>query len=49
MGLSTKVSKNQVVCARCHLVGLTLGIVCTTQSSAASVLQIVSVNARVWR
>ena len=30
----TKVSKNQVVCARCHLVGLTSGIVWTVWSSA---------------
>src|SRR5438046_10119508 len=30
-----KVSKNQVVCARCHFVGLTSGIDCTTQSSGA--------------
>src|ERR1700719_3312835 len=29
------VSKNQVVWARCHLVGLTSGIDCTTQSSGA--------------
>src|SRR6266571_4324861 len=30
------VSKNQVVWARCHLVGLTSGIDCTTQSSGSS-------------
>src|SRR6266566_3878260 len=30
-----KVSKNQVVWARCHLVGLTSGIDCTTQSSGS--------------
>ena len=31
---STKVSKNQVVCARCHLTGLASGIDCSAQSSA---------------
>ena len=30
----TKVSKNQVACARCHLVGLTSGTVWTVWSSA---------------
>ncbi len=31
-----KRSKNQVVCARCHFVGLVSGMACTTWSSAAS-------------
>ena len=33
---STKVSKNQVVCARCHFTGLASGIDCSAQSSADS-------------
>ena len=33
---STKVSKNQVVCARCHLAGLASGMDWTWQSSADS-------------
>ena len=32
--MSRKVSKNQVVWARCHLVGLTSGMDCTVWSSA---------------
>ena len=35
-GPSTKVSKNHVVWARCHLVGLASGIDCTVWSSALS-------------
>jgi hypothetical protein len=31
-----KVSKNQVVCARCHLTGLASGIDCAQQSSIES-------------
>src|SRR5438874_8288507 len=34
-----KVSKNHVVCARCHFVGLTSGIDCTTQSSGCRLRQ----------
>jgi gamma-glutamyl hercynylcysteine S-oxide synthase len=33
---STKVSKNQVVCARCHFTGLASGIDCTWQSASDS-------------
>jgi hypothetical protein len=33
---SRKVSKNHVMCARCHFVGLASGIDCTWQSSAES-------------
>ena len=33
---STKVSKNQLVCARCHFVGLASSIDCAWQSSADS-------------
>ena len=34
-GCSTKVSKNQLVWARCHFAGLVSGALCTTQSSGA--------------
>jgi len=41
-----KVSKNQVTCARCHLVGLASGIDCTWQSSTDSGAASASVAAR---
>src|SRR6188474_2550055 len=33
LGSSTNVSKNQLVCARCHFTGLASGIDCAVQSS----------------
>src|ERR1700733_10850396 len=36
---STKVSKNHVVCARCHLAGLASGHDCTIMSSGVRVAQ----------
>ena len=41
---STNVSKNQLVCARCHLAGLASGIDCATQSSGESGAQSASVS-----
>jgi hypothetical protein len=38
-----KVSKNQVVCAWCHLAGLASGVDCTIWSSAVNEAQIASV------
>src|SRR5215469_13920333 len=42
-------SKNHVVCARCHFVGLASGIDCTERSSAESGSAMISVSLRVWR
>src|SRR5579884_945819 len=43
------VSKNQLVCARCHFVGLASGIVWMTKSSGTSDSQRLSVKRRVVR
>ena len=47
-GSRTKRSKNQVTCARCHFVGLTSGIDCTTVSSACKSAINATVIARVF-
>ena len=48
-GSSTKVSKNQLVCARCHLTGLASGIDWIVQSSADSGAASAIVAARMAR
>src|SRR5258708_15915975 len=47
--MSTNVSKNQVVCPRCHFAGLASGMLCTRQASASSRLQRPAVNERTAR
>src|SRR5262249_57873163 len=48
-GAKRNCSKNQVVCARCHLVGLASAIDCTTWSSALKEAVRRSVSARTAR